>query len=259
MLNIVIPLAGKGSRFLAAGFKTPKPLITVDKVPVISYVIANLTPAQPHRFIFICREEHIAGHGLARVLEELAPGCVIIPITEVTAGAACTVLLARDYIDNTDPLMIANSDQLVDADIDLYLKSMKDADGLIMTMTACDPKWSFVRLDGAGRVVEVAEKKVVSNEATVGIYNFRQGSYFVEAAEQMIKKDLRVNGEFYVAPVYNEMVAKGLEIIIFSAGSEFDGMYGLGIPADVERFAGMNIAKRFLKGAPRRRPAPPGQ
>ena len=257
MLNIVIPLAGKGSRFLAAGFNTPKPLIAVDNAPVISYVIANLTPAQPHRFIFLCLAEHLARHGLARVLEDLAPGCVIIPVTEVTAGAACTVLLARGYINNPEPLMIANGDQLVDTDIDLYLRSMGNADGLIMTMRADDPKWSFVRLDGRGRVIEVAEKKVVSNEATVGIYNFRHGSYFVDAAEQMLKKDLRVNGEFYVAPVYNEMAAKGREIIIFSAGGEFDGMYGLGIPADVERFAELNIARRFLKGAPRRKSGPP--
>jgi len=143
--------------------------------------------------------------------------------------------------------MIANSDQLVDADINAYLNSMKDADGLIMTMCADDPKWSFVRLDARGRAIEVAEKKVVSNEATVGIYNFKHGRFFIAAAENMIRKDLRVNGEFYVAPVYNEMIADGREIVIFNAGKEFDGMYGLGIPADVDRFAKMNIAKRFLK------------
>ncbi|PIU18701.1 MAG: glycosyl transferase family 2 [Elusimicrobia bacterium CG08_land_8_20_14_0_20_59_10] len=247
MLNIVIPMAGKGNRFLDAGFNVPKPLIVIDGAPIINYVIANLKPELPHRFIFLCREEHIAGHGIDRVLRELAPGCEIIPVTGVTAGAACTVLLAKELINTDEPLMIANSDQLVDADINAYLESMKDADGLIMTMRADDPKWSFVRLDGRGRVAEVAEKKVVSNEATVGIYNFRHGRYFVGAAESMIKQDLRVNGEFYVAPVYNEMIKDGREVVIFNAGGEFEGMYGLGIPADVDRFAKLAIAKRFLK------------
>jgi len=247
MLNIVIPMAGKGSRFLDAGRSVPKPLIAIDGLPVIRYVIDNLKPDLPHRFIFLCRREHIAGHGIDRLLRELEPDCEIIPLDNVTEGAACTVLLAKDLIDNDEPLMVANSDQLVDADINAYLASMKDSDGLIMTMRADDPKWSFVRLDGQGRVREVAEKRVVSNEATVGIYNFRHGRYYVEAAEAMIRKELRVNGEFYVAPVYNEMIGSGREVVIFNAGAEFDGMYGLGIPADVDRFAKMGIAKRFLK------------
>lgn len=258
MLNIVVPMAGEGRRFLEAGFTLPKPLIPVDGNPIIKYVINNLRPRAPHRFIFLCRAGHISAHGLDKVLRELAPGCEIIPVGGLTAGAACTVLLAKDLINNDEPLMLANSDQLADADIDAYLGAMGDADGLIMTMRANDPKWSFVRLDGRGRAVEVVEKQVVSNEATVGVYNFRRGRDFVDAAESMIKKDLRVNGEFYVAPVYNEMLAKGLRIALFNVGGEFDGMYGLGIPADVERFSKLKIAGRFLAkpAAPLPRPGP---
>ncbi|HCC49261.1 MAG TPA: glycosyl transferase family 2 [Elusimicrobia bacterium] len=247
MLNIVIPMAGRGRRFLEAGFRLPKPLIPVDGVPVIEYVIANLRPARSHRFIFLCLAEHIAAHGLDAILQRLAPGCAVLPVNEVTGGAACTVLLAKDLIDNGEPLMIANSDQLVDADIDAYLDAAGEADGLIMTMRADDPKWSFVRLDGAGRAVEVAEKRVISNEATVGVYNFRRGCDFVEAAEGMIGKGLRVNGEFYVAPVYNELIAAGRSIAVYNVGAEFDGMYGLGIPADLDRFAKLNIAGKILK------------
>lgn len=251
MLNIVIPMAGEGRRFLAAGFKVPKPLIPVAGVPMINYVVANLKPGRPHRFIFICRREHAAGYGLDRLLKELAPGCEIVLSDGLTAGAACTVLLARQFINTEDPLMIANSDQLTDADVDAYLDSMGEADGLIMTMRADDPKWSFVRLDGRGLVAEVAEKRVVSNEATVGVYNFRRGGDFVRAAETMIGKDLRVNGEFYVAPVYNELIAQGKDVAVYNVGAEFDGMYGLGIPADVDRFARLGIAERFLRERPK--------
>ena len=145
---------------------------------------------------------------MRETLERAAPGCRIVPVDQVTEGAACTVLLARDCIDSDDPLMLANSDQWVDIEIDDYLASMDaaDADGLIMTMKAHDPKWSFVGLDAAGWVTRVVEKQVISDEATVGIYNFRRGRDFVCAADQMIAKDLRVNDEFYVAPVYNELI-----------------------------------------------------
>jgi dTDP-glucose pyrophosphorylase len=134
--------------------------------------------------------------------------------------------------------MLANSDQWVDADINEYLSAMEraSADGLIMTMTADDPKWSFVGLDRAGCVVRVVEKEAISNEATVGIYNFRRGRDFVRAADQMIRGNRRVNNEFYVAPVYNELIEDGARIAIFNVGREGAGMYGLGIPADLDRF-----------------------
>src|SRR5690606_11423332 len=121
-------------------------------------------------------------------------------------------------IDNDDPLMVANCDQYIDAGIDAYLAAQGDADGLIMTMWADDPKWSVVRRDAAGRVVQVVEKEVVSNEATVGIYNFRRGRDFVRAAEAMIAAGQRVNGEFYVAPVYDRLIVEGARIECFGIG-----------------------------------------
>jgi dTDP-glucose pyrophosphorylase len=134
--------------------------------------------------------------------------------------------------------MLANSDQWVDVQIERYLDSMdrNRADGLIMTMKANDPKWSFVGLDKSNFVTRVVEKEVISDEATVGIYNFRRGADFVRAADQMIAKNLRVNGEFYVAPVYNQLIDEGARIAIYNVGSEGQGMYGLGIPKDLDLF-----------------------
>lgn len=238
MLNIVLPIAGRGSRFAVAGYTLPKPLIPVHGEPMIAAVVRNIRPSRPHRFIFVALAEHLEHAGMREALEAAAPGCVIVPVDKVTEGAACTVLLARDYINNNDALMLANSDQWVDVDINRYLAAMDEqsADGLIMTMQADDPKWSFVGLDSDGLVTRVVEKEVISHEATVGIYNFRHGADFVRGADQMIAKNLRVNNEFYVAPVYNELIAEGARIAIHNVGREGAGMYGLGIPRDLEAF-----------------------
>lgn len=248
MLNIVLPMAGRGSRFADAGYDLPKPLIPVLGVPMIELVIANLTPRRPHRFHFLARREHVEGFGLAERLAAWAPGSTLTLVEEVTEGAACTVLLARAGIDNADPLMIANCDQYVDADIEAYLDAMgppegPQADGLIMTMWADDPKWSFVRRDASGRVVEVVEKVVVSNEATVGVYNFARGADFVRAAEAMIADGRRVNGEFYVAPAYDELIREGAEIRCHDIGA---GMHGIGVPADLDAFLATETARRAV-------------
>jgi len=251
MLNIVLPIAGRGSRFTSAGYQQPKPLIPVHGRAMIEVVADNVRPSGDHRFIFVALQEHLDHLGMRETLERAAPGCVIVPVDRVTEGAACTVLLARDYIDTDDPLMLANSDQWVDIDIDDYLAAMdrQHADGLIMTMTADDPKWSFVGLDAGGFVTRVVEKTVISNEATVGIYNFRHGRDFVWAADRMIARNLRVNNEFYVAPTYNELIAKGARIAIANVGREAAGMYGLGIPSDLTRFLADPVSQRVLTGA----------
>ncbi|MFM0367705.1 glycosyltransferase family 2 protein [Paraburkholderia aspalathi] len=246
MLNIVVPMAGAGSRFAKAGYTDPKPLIQVSGVPMIEVVVNNLRPSAPHRFIFICQRAHIAQYGLTEKLATWAPGSEIIALNGLTEGAACTVLAAKAFIDNDDALMIANSDQYVDVNIDTYLAEMDDQalDGLIMTMWADDPKWSFVGMSGDGLVTRVVEKEVISNEATVGIYNFRKGSDFVRAAEAMIEENLRVNNEFYVAPVYNKLIEQGSRIGIHNVGREADGMYGLGTPADLDLFLGLPICAK---------------
>lgn len=236
MINIVIPMAGRGSRFANAGYDMPKPLIDVHGKPMIEYVTHNIAPKEEYRFIYLCLQEHLDRYDLRKFLKSIQPNCEIVAVDRVTEGAACTVLLAEKYINNEDALMIANSDQYVDVDINDYLEKMGNDDALIMTMYADDPKWSFIKFDDNGHVTEVREKEVISNEATVGIYNFKHGSDYVKYAHQMIDKNIRVNNEFYVAPVYNEMVEDGKKIAFYNIGSENDGMYGLGIPEDLNRF-----------------------
>ncbi len=249
MLNIVVPMAGRGSRFQKEGYELPKPLIPVLGKPMIQVVINNLRPNRSHRFIFVCLQEHLEKYSVAEKLKTWAgEGTEIVTVNQVTEGAACTVLLAKDFINNDYPLMIANSDQWVDIDINDYLNKMdsENADGMIMTMWADDPKWSFVRFNEKGDITEVVEKEVVSNEATVGIYNYKHGKDFVNAAERMIAKNFRVNGEFYVAPAYNEMIADGKKLIVYNIGKEADGMYGLGIPSDLKLFEQLDVAKKAI-------------
>lgn len=239
MLNIVIPMAGRGSRFANAGYKDPKPLIPVGGKPMIQWVIENVRPERDHRFIFLCLAEHLINYpDVSYTLSRLCPDSKVVTVRGVTEGAACTVLLAREYIDNQDPLMIVNADQFVELDINDYLAEMdsQNADGLIMTFWSDHPKWSYCKLRPDGTVAEVVEKKVVSNEATVGIYNYRRGSDFVRAADLMVKKNLRINNEFYVAPVYNELIAEGRIVVTKETGREYDGMFGLGVPDDLQFF-----------------------
>lgn len=249
-LNIVVPMAGAGSRFSKAGYVDPKPLIKVHDTPMIEVVVRNLRPSIPHRFIFIVQAAHATAYGLRDFLPRISGGGMVIEITSLTEGAACTVLQTRELIDNDDPLMIANSDQFIDCDINTYLAQMdRDRlDGLIMTMTADDPKWSFVALDDQQLVTRVVEKEVISNEATVGIYNFRHGHEFVRAADDMIARNERVNNEFYVAPTYNELIRQGGRIGIQNIGAEARGMHGLGIPADLELFLNHPLSQTFKAG-----------
>jgi len=204
---------------------------------MIELVIDNLRPSRNHRFIFICQAEHILNYPLRALLERKAPGCIIIEANKVTEGSACSVLLAKQHINNADQIMIANCDQYINVDINQYLDSFNpDIDGLIMTMKENSNKWSYIELNSQNDIIRVVEKEVVSNQATVGIYNFRHGADFVNAAEMMIDKNLRVNNEFYVAPSYNEMIAVGKKIGYFNIGSLGKGMHGLGTPEDLQNF-----------------------
>jgi dTDP-glucose pyrophosphorylase len=247
MLNIVIPMAGAGSRFAKEGYKDPKPLIPINSVPMIKVVIDNLKTKGDCHFIFICQKKHVEAYALKEKLKGWAPGCDIVEVDVITEGAACTVLLAESIINNEHPLMIANSDQFIDTDINAYLEFMelKKLDGLIMTMTANDPKWSFIQIGENEIVSQVVEKKVISNEATVGIYNFKQGKDFVNAAYKMIDLNDRTNNEFYVAPVYNYLIRDGYRTGYFNIGSEANGMFGLGTPEDLNIFLNNPISNHI--------------
>jgi len=230
-------MAGLGSRFAVAGYIDPKPLIDVFGKTMIEAVIENLTPKQPFQFIFICQRHHYIDYELERLFKRsLGSAWRCVQIDGVTEGAACTVLKAEHLIDNESNLVIANSDQLVDCEISDFLEraNKSDVDGLIMTFPADAEKWSYVRIDASGFATEVAEKRRISPHATVGIYHFASGHAFVHAAKAMIRKSIRVNGEFYVAPAYNELIQDGARIALWEI--EGNAMHGLGTPDDLAAY-----------------------
>ena len=235
-MNIIIPMAGHGSRFLQAGYTFPKPLIEVHGKPMIQVVIDNLK-VDAH-FIFIVQKEHREKYNLDSMLSLLAPGCDIVDVNKVTEGAACTVLLGKELINNVNPLVIANSDQFVEwSSLDFFYKmNEQNLDGGIVSFKSTHPKWSYAKTDNNGFVLEVAEKKTISDIATVGIYYWKKGSDFVKYAEQMIDKNIRVNNEFYVCPVYNEAILDGLKFKTFDVPK----MWGLGTPEDLDYYLEMN-------------------
>jgi HAD superfamily hydrolase (TIGR01509 family) len=231
-LNVLIPMAGAGSRFAQAGYTFPKPLIDVNGKPMIQVVVENL--GLDANYIFVVQKEHREKFNLDTMLNLIAPGCKVVETDGMTEGAACTALLAKQYIDNDNPLFFANSDQYVDWDPLEFMYNMQetDADGGIVTFTATHPKWSFAKTDENGFVTEVAEKNPISDLATVGYYYWKHGSDFVKYAEQMIEKDIRVNNEFYVCPVFNEAIGDGKKIRTKNASA----MWGLGTPEDLENY-----------------------
>ena len=231
-LNVLIPMAGAGSRFEAAGYTFPKPLIEVNKKPMIQVVVENLNIKA--NFIYVVQKEHREKYNLGALLALITPGCKIVETEGMTEGAACTALLAKEHINSKSPLFFANSDQFVEWDSNEFLYKMNEteADGGIVTFEATHPKWSFAKIDEKGLVTEVAEKKPISNIATVGFYYWKQGSDFVKYAEQMIEKNVRVNNEFYVCPVFNQAIEDSKEIRTFN----IEGMWGLGTPEDLNYF-----------------------
>jgi HAD superfamily hydrolase (TIGR01509 family) len=231
-LTVLIPMAGAGSRFAKAGYELPKPLIEFHGKPMIHHVIDNLNVDA--QFIFVVQKEHYKKYNLGGYLNLMVPGCEIIQTDGVTEGAACTTLLAKNFINNDRHLLIANSDQYVEWDSCDFMYSMlcDDADGGILTFESNDSKWSYVKLGLDGYACEVAEKKVISNEATIGIYYWKHGHEYVKFAEQMIAQNIRINNEFYVCPVYNEAFKENKRVKLFRA----DKMWGLGTPEDLNYF-----------------------
>jgi len=237
MLNIVIPMAGRGSRFKDAGYAFPKPLIDIQGKTMIEIVVNNLRASIDHRFIFIVQKEHYETYDLYNILKNASHNKFeIVVINGITEGAACTVLTAIEYINTDDDLLIANSDQFITTSIDAFIESGQEPqkDGLIMTFSASHPKWSYALVDENNKVLEVAEKKVISDQATVGIYYFKKGKDFVEGAQHMIQKNIRYNNEFYVCPVYNELILQDKNIYIHRINPT--EMHGLGTPEDLRDF-----------------------
>lgn len=235
-VNLLIPAAGQGSRFANAGWSAPKPFIDINGQSMLEHVLENLSlPNQ--KSIVLLRDEHItsfpdlSGDIISRFDHS-------VTVDALTEGTACTALLARQYIDSNNPLLIANSDQYIDFDVNSFIQDCYDRnlDGSILCFVdpSRNPKWSFAKVDDEGLVLEVAEKNPISDVATVGIYFFAHGSDFVKGSIDMIARNQRVNGEFYTCPVYNNLIKEGARIGIFVIHE--DSMHGLGTPSDLNSF-----------------------
>jgi len=236
-MNVLIPMAGLGSRFADAGYSFPKPLIEVNGKPMIERVVESL--GIEANYIYVSMQEHVEKYNLMFMLDKITPGCHLISTPVLTGGAAQTCLLARELINNDEPLIIANSDQIVDWDSRdfMYHMNVKNADAGIATFTSTHPKWSYARIaSDTGLVLEVAEKKPISNHATVGIYYWKHGSDFVKYAEQMMEKNITVNGEFYTAPVFNEAINDGKRVYAMHVNK----MWGVGTPEDLNNYLRSN-------------------
>lgn len=239
-------MAGGGRKFLEAGYAFPKALIDINGKTMIELVIKNLRPKVPHKFIFICPREHYEKFDLHNILKKSTGDMFeVVLLNGKTEGAACTVLSAIEHINTDNEILIANSDQYIEIDINKFLKDARTGgkDGLIMTFDSSHPKWSYARVDKKGKVLEVAEKKVISDHATAGLYYFKKGNDFVRGAEAMIHKNIRHNNEFYVCPVYNELILGGKNIRVHKIAVA--KMNGLGTPEDVAAFQKKVDAKKI--------------
>jgi HAD superfamily hydrolase (TIGR01509 family) len=231
-MNVLIPMAGAGSRFAQAGYTFPKPLIEVNGKPMIQVIVENLN-IDAH-YIFLVQKDHYEKYNLKQLLNLIAPDCDIVIVDGMTEGAACTTLLAEEFINNDKPLLMANSDQYVEWDSNeaLYEFGASNIDGGILSFKATHPKWSFAKVGEDGFVSEVAEKNPISDNATVGIYYWKHGYDYVKYANQMIDKDIRTNNEFYVCPVFNEAIQDGKKVRL----KMIDKMWGIGTPEDLNYF-----------------------
>jgi HAD superfamily hydrolase (TIGR01509 family) len=238
-LNVLIPMAGKGSRFSEKGYVFPKPLIEINGKPMIQIVVENINIEA--NYIFIVLQEHIEKYNIDKMLKLIVPNCTIVVTDGITEGAASTTLLAKQFINNDNPLVIANSDQYIEWNPReaMYNFTSKDIDGGILTFNSTHPKWSYAKTDDNGTVTEVAEKNPISTNATVGIYYWKTGKNYVTSAEEMIQKNIRVNNEFYVCPVYNQAIEKSQKIII----EEINEMWGIGTPEDLDTFLQTKLLK----------------
>jgi len=233
-MKLVMPLAGRGSRFLAQGYNIPKPLIEIKGKPMIGWAFDSIKDFHFDDLIFIILKQHDEEYSLASKLKKLYPTAEIVMQEGFVNGAVLTIFLARDLIETEDSIAIYNPDQYFSGPSSSLINRAfrTGVSGLIPVFYATHPKWSFAAVGEDGFVTKVAEKEPISTHATVGMYIFKHGTDFFWGADQMIRKDIRVNNEFYVCPVYNELILRGDKIKIIP--SKF--MWGLGTPEDVKYF-----------------------
>lgn len=227
--QVVIPMAGAGSRFAAKGYTFPKPLIDVNGKPMIHAVVDNL--GYEAEYIFIVQKEHRAQYGLDALLKQVAPNCTVIDVDGITDGAADTITRAYNLLDKSRPVLVANSDQIMEWDNSRFWWSTEGRDGMIAAHESTHPKWSYIEANGA-RVTRLVEKEPISNIATTGVYWWRTAELMQDSINSMMAANDRTNGEFYFAPAYNYAISEGYDIGYYKV----DAMHGVGTPEDLEAY-----------------------
>lgn len=214
MINILIPMAGKSQFFPEIEFPFPTPLIEIGFKTIIERVLENLSTASKQvQFIFVLNIEDCQKFHLDSTLNILTQGkCQIVRLTQETRGSACSALMAIDAIATDTPLLIANGDQIFDDDISSLIDHFQFSDAGVVSFDSVHPRWSYIRLDESGMVIEAAEKHPISRHAIAGLYYFKEGNDFVTAAMQMIRKDENVNGSYFISPALNQMILSGKNI-----------------------------------------------
>lgn len=216
-LNIVIPLAGRNQFFSEDDYPFPRPLIEFCGKTMIEHVIHNLNQIQCEKnYIFIVHDSDCKKFYLDNVLNLLTEyNCKIVKLRHETKGAACSVMMAVDSVNNDQPLIISNADQLFNVDLQNIITQFESADAGVITFNSIHPRWSYVRADNQSNyVIEASEKRPISTHAIAGFYYFKQGQDFIKSAAQMIKKDVNVDGKYYVAPSLNEMILERKNILM---------------------------------------------
>ena len=249
-IQLVIPMAGLGKRFTECGYTVPKPLINIHGLPMYRLVLADLLTDQISRVAIVAQRAWNLSRSIDQLGESLGLEIALIEIDYVTDGPADTVQLTEEWLHPGDPVVTANSDQYVDADIRPFysvLTSGEVAGGLLL-MEDSHPKWSYARLNEKGYVIEVREKSVISPFATVGIYGFATASIMLDAFAAMRARGDRVNGEFYVGPSYNYL-RTGFPIAATNLGPVSTVMHGLGTPEDFESFRASDISRHAVSKA----------
>jgi len=217
MINILIPLAGKNQFFPEAEYPFPKPLIEFNGKTMIEHIIDNFSSIQKEKqFIFIINSEDCKKYHLDNVLNILTNHtCKILKLDNETKGAACSAMMAVEYINNDTPLIISNADQLFDTNLQNVISTFENSDAGVITFESIHPRWSYVRLNSENKVIETAEKRPISKSAVAGFYYFQNGKDFIRSSSKMIKKDASVNGHYFISPTLNEMVLENKTINVF--------------------------------------------
>lgn len=237
-IQLVIPMAGSGTRFTSAGYSIAKPLLPIHGMPMFEVVVRNLLDPRVSRIVIVARSEWRLKITLHRLGQQLGVPCELVEVDETTSGAAETVERARDFLDFGAPVVTANSDQYIAAPLTSFYDLLLEdgTDGTILCMGDDDPKWSYVSVSASGEALEVREKEVISAYATVGIYGFSSAGSMLSAFGEMREAGDRVNGELYIAPAYNYLIRRGQSIRVIDVGPVGDVMFGMGIPEDYESF-----------------------